>query len=47
MGDDQDRPRISAQVTLKPVDRFRVEVVGRFIEEQELGLFEQQLAKRL
>src|SRR6202045_4479871 len=46
VGDDQDRAGISAQMSLKPVDRLRVEMVGRLVEEQKLRLFKKQLAER-
>ena len=44
MGDDQNSARIIAQMTFKPIHRLRIEMVGRFVEEQKLGLFEQELA---
>ena len=46
VGDDQDRAGIVAQVALEPVHRLGVEMVGRFVEQQQFGLFEQQLAQR-
>ena len=45
MGDDQDRAGISAQMALEPVDGFRVEMVGRLVEQQKLRLLEQQAAE--
>ena len=46
VGDDQDRARIGAQMPFEPVDRLGVEMVGRLVEQQQLGLFEQQPAER-
>ena len=46
VGDDQDRAGISAKVALQPVDRFRVEMICRLVEEQKLRLFEEQPAQR-
>ena len=46
MGDDQDRAGIVAQMALEPVDGLGVEMVGRLVEQQQLGLFEQQAAER-
>ncbi len=46
MGDDQDRALVVDQVLLQPGDGFGVEVVGRFVQQQHLGRFEQQLAQR-
>ena len=41
VGDDQDRARIVAQVAFQPVHRLGVEVVGRLVEQQQLGLLQQ------
>ncbi|MGY3651612.1 hypothetical protein ACVWW2_006903 [Bradyrhizobium sp. LM4.3] len=46
MGDDQDRAGIVAQMPFQPRHGFCVEMVGRFVEQQEFGLVEQQLAQR-
>ena len=46
MGDDQDRAGIVAQVAFQPGHRFGVEMVGRLVEQQQLGLVEQQPAQR-
>ena len=46
MGDDEDRARIGAQMALQPVDRLGVEMVGRLVEQQEVGLLEQEAAER-
>ena len=46
MGDDEDRARIGAQMAFEPVDGFRVEMVGRLVEQQQVGLLKQQAAER-
>src|ERR1700722_2647430 len=46
VGDDQDRARIIAQMAFEPMDRLGVEMVGRLVEQQQFGLFEQQPAQR-
>ena len=46
MGDDQDRARIGAQMPLEPIDRLGVEMVGRLVEQQQVGLLEQETAQR-
>ena len=46
MGDDEDRARIGAQMALKPVDGLGVEMVGRLVEQQKIGLRQQQAAER-
>ena len=46
MGDDEDRARIGAQVAFEPVDGLGVEMVGRLVEQQEVGLLQQQAAER-
>ena len=46
VGDDQDRAGIGAQMAFEPVDRLGVEMVGRLVEQQQFGLFEQQPAER-
>src|SRR5262249_1991716 len=43
VGDDQDRAGIVAQMALKPGDRLGVEMVGRLIEQQQIGLGEKKL----
>ena len=45
MGDDEDRTRISAQVAFEPIDGLGVEMVGRLVEQQQVGLLEQEAAK--
>ena len=46
VGDDQDGALVVDQVLLQPGDGLGVEVVGRFVQEQHVGRFEQQLAER-
>ena len=46
VGDDQDGALVVDQVLLQPGDGFGVEVVGRFVQQQHVGRFEQQLAQR-
>ena len=46
MGDGDDRARIGLQVMLEPGHRFRVEMVGRLVEEQQVGLLQEQAAER-
>ena len=44
VGDGDDRTLVMLQVGFQPLDALRVEVVGRFVEEQHVGLAEQQAA---
>ena len=46
MGDDQDGARIFAQMAFQPVHALGVEMVGRLVEQQQIGLVEQQPAQR-
>ncbi len=46
VGDHQHRTGIFAKMLFQPSDRFCVEVVRRFVEEQQVGLRQQQLAER-
>ena len=43
--DRDDRARKVGQVALQPLHRLGVEVVGRFVEEQHVGLLEQETAE--
>ena len=45
MGDEHDRAGILLQVPFEPGDALRVEVVGRLIQQQEVGALEQDLAE--
>ena len=46
MGDGQDRARVGGEVLLQPQHALGVEVVGRLVEQQQVGLGQQQLAQR-
>ncbi len=46
VGDDQDRAGIVAQMPFQPVHQLGVEMVGRLVEQQQIGLVEQQPAQR-
>ena len=44
--DGDDRARVVLQKALEPGDRFGVEVVGRLVEQQQIGRLQQQPAQR-
>ena len=44
--DADDRARVLLEVFLEPGDGFRVEMVGRLVEQQHVGLRQQQAAER-
>ena len=44
--DGHDRALVFLQEALEPGDRFGVEVVGRLVEQQQVGRLEQQPAQR-
>ena len=46
MRHDHDRAGIFGQRMLQPGDAFGIQVVGRFVEQQQIGLFQQQPAQR-
>ena len=46
VGDGDDGAREADEELFQPFDRFGVEVVGRFVEQQHVGPGEQQLAQR-
>ncbi len=46
MGDGDDGARVLLEVLLEPLDALGVEVVGGLVEEQQVGLLEQELAQR-
>ncbi len=46
VGDDQDRARIVAQMAFEPIDGLGVEMVRRLVQQQEVGLLEEQPAER-
>ena len=45
MGYGNHSALVLVEVLLQPVDALSVEVVGRFVEQQHIGLFEQQAAQ--
>lgn len=46
MGDCQDGAGVAGQVRFEPLDALGVEVVGGLVEQQQVGLGQQQLAQR-
>ena len=46
VGDGEDRARVLGEVLLEPLHALGVEVVGRLVEQQQVGLGQQQLAQR-
>ena len=46
MGDQDDAALIFAQRRFQPFHRFRVQMVGGFVEQQNVGRIQQQLAQR-
>ena len=46
VGDRDDGAGVLGQVLLQPLHALRVEVVGRLVEQQQVGLLQQQLAQR-
>ncbi|MOA40187.1 hypothetical protein D3C78_1620370 [compost metagenome] len=46
MGDHHHGAGIVAQVLFKPRNGFRIKVVGRFVEQQQVRLRQQQAAQR-
>ncbi len=46
MGDRDDGARVVLEEALQPVDALGVEVVGRLVEQQQVGVAEQQPAQR-
>ena len=45
MGDDEDGAGIFAQVMLQPGDAFGIEMVGGLVQQQQIGLAQQQLGQ--
>ena len=45
VGHGDDRPGVIFQVLFQPGNRLCVQVVGRLVEQQDIGLFEQQAAQ--
>ena len=46
MGDGEDGARVLREVLLEPQHALGVEVVGGLVEQEQVGLLEQQLAQR-
>ncbi len=46
MRNHDERVRIVLQVVFQPVARFNVQVVGGFVEQEEIGPFKEQFAER-
>ena len=46
MSNGNHRTRILVQVLLQPLDALGIEVVGRLVEQQNIGLLQQQTAQR-
>ena len=46
VGNDEQRFRISAQVLLEPIERVGIEMVGRLVEDENIGLDEKQTNER-
>ena len=46
VGDGEHRTRVRLEVAFQPLHRLRVQVVGRLVEQQQVGLLQQQLAQR-
>ena len=44
VADDDDRVGVFRQIAFQPQRPFEVEVIGRLVEQQQVGLLEQQLA---
>ena len=42
VGDRHDRARVLLEEALEPVDRFGIEVVGRLVEQQQVGVAEEE-----
>ena len=46
MGDDYKSPRVPGEEFLKPGHRLNIQVVGRLIEQKQIGLGEKQPSQR-
>ena len=46
MGDRDDRARVLLEMSLQPGDRLGVEMIGRLVEQQQVGCREQEPAQR-
>ena len=47
MGDQNVAERITLEIVLEPVAGFKVEVVGRLVEQQQFGLASNSLASAM
>ena len=43
--DQHQRSGIILQITFQPVARFQIQMIGRFVEEKQAGLLQQQLGQ--
>ena len=46
VADDQDRPAVGLEIGLQPQRGLQIEMVGRLVEQQQVGLGEQQRGQR-
>ena len=46
MGYRDNRSRIRFQMLFEPLDCLGIQVVGRFVKQKQIGLFDQQFAQR-
>ena len=46
VADDDDRPAEAEQVLFQPLDGGQVQVIGRLVEQQQVGLADEQLGQR-
>ena len=46
VADDDQRRRIVSEMVLQPKGAFEIEIVGRFVEQQQIGLREQRSGER-
>ena len=46
VGDGDDRPRVLLEEALEPIDRFGVEVVGWLVEQEQVGVAEEEAGER-
>ena len=46
VGDQHEGVRVGVEILFEPVAGFQVEMVGRLVEQQQVGFFQQQLGER-
>jgi len=46
MRNGDDRSFVNLEIVLQPLDRFGIEMIGRFVQEQEIGGLQEEPAKR-